>query len=157
GEAPAEGDGDVRHHPVQGQPAVRGDEGQLLQQAPQLAGPLPRGDDRLLGAVSDEPDRLVVPDGLVDQGAGDLDRVLLRGLLVLPGVDGGVQVEDDPQVTRRLQVVLLGAQLAEAGRGEPVDAVQAVPRLVVPDAGGVRGHVQGAPAGAGGAGGGAGG
>ena len=56
------------------------------------------------------------------------------------------QIEDHPDVARRIQLEHLHHQVAGARRARPVDAVEAVAELVRPHAGRVRRHVVRAPA-----------
>ena len=68
------------------------------------------------------------------QGCRDPDSGLDRRRVIEPNVDRPVQVEVDPQVRRPLDLELLDLQLAMAGAGPPMDAVEAVRRDVRPDA-----------------------
>src|SRR5262249_34834982 len=74
----------------------------------------------------------------------DLHCVLLGAVFVLTDVDALVEVEDDPDVGRGIELEELDHELTGPRGGGPVDAVEAVARLVVADARGVGRHVVGA-------------
>ena len=88
-----------------------------------------------VAAVGDQPDRLAHQAHRVGQRHGGRHGQLRTARLVLRGVAVAVEVEHDRRAGDRRGVVDLAVQDPGAGRGRPVDAVERVAGLVVPDAG----------------------
>ena len=154
------------------QGAIGADDGQALQHLDQLPVRAVGGNRLQMRAGGDQPDVAALLQEAARERCGDGHRVLLGR--VEPGFcrplaavvrrpvhrsRGGavrdvVQIEDDPDVGGWILVELLDHQPAEARGGRPGDAIEAVARRVVADAGDVGRHVgcaafQGAAAGEG--------
>src|SRR3989304_4605412 len=68
-----------------------------------------------------------------------------RAVCALARLHGRVEVQEEEDIAGRVHLERLHHQPVEARSGGPVDAVEAIAGLVVPDGGGVRGDVVGAP------------
>src|SRR5438445_1007518 len=81
--------------------------------------------------VGDEPDLAAAAVHLRRHRGGEADRILDRGFLVLAEVHGAVEVEEDPEVGGKRLLERLGHEPLVLGRKAPVDAAEAIARVVV--------------------------
>src|SRR3989304_3274193 len=97
-------------------------------------------------ALSALPKLLGASNTTAARGARRPRPLLPRGAVApLARLHGGVEVQEEEDIAGRVHLERLHHQPVEARSGGPVDAVEAIAGLVVPDGGGVRGDVVGAP------------
>ena len=121
--------------------ALRLRQGQRLQDARVLLGTAGRVQERRLGPEGQQAQHAVGLKEVIGEGGGDPHPVLLAAAVAQADLDGGVEVQEQPNLASGVRLERLHDQPIEAGGGAPVDAVVAVAGLVVADAGGIRGNV----------------
>ena len=112
---------------------VRPDTGQAFQKLRHLLGPRRRRGVFGRRRLGQQPDRVPVPQQIVQQGRGQRDGAFQRPAFVLarPGVGVPAQVQGHDDVQRHALGVLGDGQRAGPGRRPPVDPPQLVARRVL--------------------------
>src|SRR6266576_308824 len=118
--------------------AIRLADGKVVEDEPVLAHSSVRLEHGAARIVADEADLAATAVHLGGHRGGEADRVLDGRLLPLAEMDAAVKVEQDPQVGRQGLLESLRHQALVLRRERPVDAAEAVARVVVAHTAGLR-------------------
>ena len=121
-------------------------DGQRAEDAPEVVATPAGWDEGWRAAGTGQPDGAAFGQHGIDEGRGEDHRILLRRVRPLTDMHAGVQVQDDPDIARRLQVKLLDVELVVFGAERPVDSAQLVAWDIVTHARSGGGALQGAAA-----------